>query len=81
MYLCAYTIYIFHAFLNVYFSYFQFKCGNDSATYAELMKGVKPCLEKLGILSPEEMGYDKPEFFWPNASDVHDFDPVTKMPR
>lgn len=45
------------------------------------MAPVKPTLEKLGIQTVEEMGYDKPEFFWPNASDIHDYDPVTKMPR
>jgi len=34
-----------------------------------MLKEVGPTLKELGILTPEEMGYDKPELA---VKDVHD---------
>jgi hypothetical protein len=31
----------------------------------------RPTLDELGILTPEEMGYDKPELALPSPYDIH----------
>jgi cytochrome c oxidase subunit 5a len=35
------------------------------------MTFFRPTLDELGILTPEEMGYDKPELALPNPYDIH----------
>lgn len=50
------------------------------STYNKLMEPVQPTLKELGILTPEEMGYDKPEFYWPHPSDIHNYDSATGKP-
>jgi len=36
-----------------------------------LMQEIKPTLEELGISTPDEMGYDKPELALKSVFDVH----------
>ncbi|CAJ0941588.1 unnamed protein product, partial [Mesorhabditis belari] len=46
----------------------KFKCGNQKnreLVYGYIIKEVKPILDELGIATPEDLGYDKPEFFIP----------------
>ena len=46
----------------------KFKCGTErgqSIVYPYIIQEVKPVLEELSIPTPEELGYDKPEFFAP----------------
>ncbi|KAB7501800.1 Cytochrome c oxidase subunit 5A, mitochondrial [Armadillidium nasatum] len=37
----------------------------------EARKEIRPTLDELGINTPEELGYDKPELALPNVYDVH----------
>ncbi|CAB3401527.1 unnamed protein product [Caenorhabditis bovis] len=46
----------------------KIKCGsqkNRDAIYGYIVKQIKPVLDELGISTPEELGYDKPELFIP----------------
>ncbi|CAD5228748.1 unnamed protein product [Bursaphelenchus okinawaensis] len=46
----------------------KIKCGskkNCDLIYPYVINEVKPVLEELGISTPEDLGYDKPEFFIP----------------
>ena len=35
-----------------------------------VMQEIQPTLDELGILSPEQMGYDKPELALQNVDDL-----------
>lgn len=35
--------------------------------YPYLLQEIRPTLDELGILTPEEMGYDKPELWCPDV--------------
>jgi len=39
----------------------KFKCGGKLEIYNYVINEVKPTLKELGIETPEELGYDKPE--------------------
>ncbi|KJH52574.1 cytochrome c oxidase subunit Va [Dictyocaulus viviparus] len=46
----------------------KIKCGskkNRKLIYTYIINEVRPVLDELGISTPEELGYDKPEFFIP----------------
>uniref|UniRef100_A0A0K8RJ43 Cytochrome c oxidase subunit 5A, mitochondrial n=1 Tax=Ixodes ricinus TaxID=34613 RepID=A0A0K8RJ43_IXORI len=44
----------------------QHKCGAKvKEIYPYILQEVRPTLTELGISTPEEMGYDKPEFYMP----------------
>ena len=46
----------------------KIKCGGKRARaliYPWLINEIKPVLEELGISTPEDLGYDKPELFIP----------------
>ena len=46
----------------------KIKCGSDhnrKLVYPWVIQQVRPVLDELGIPTPEELGYDKPEFFIP----------------
>jgi cytochrome c oxidase subunit 5a len=36
-----------------------------------IINHFRPTLDELGILTPEEMGYDKPELALPSPYDIH----------
>ena len=38
---------------------------------SQLFQELKPTLDELGIATPEELGYDKPELALPNPYDIH----------
>jgi len=48
----------------------KLKCGPkklQDTIYPYIIQEVRPVLEELGISTPEEMGYDKPELFTPSV--------------
>ncbi|XP_059140534.1 cytochrome c oxidase subunit 5A, mitochondrial-like [Physella acuta] len=49
----------------------QWKCGSQKKIICPwLLKEIKPTLDELGILTPEEMGYDKPELALKSVYDM-----------
>ena len=44
---------------------------HTSYLYLVLFQELKPTMDELGILTPEEMGYDKPELALPNPFEIH----------
>ena len=52
--------------------FFQDKCGNRVGTiWPYIESQIQPALDELGILTPEQMGYDKPELALQNVEDMH----------
>lgn len=50
----------------------RFKCGNQmDKIYPYVLQEIRPTLDELGINTPEEMGYDKPELALQNVYDIH----------
>jgi len=47
------------------------KCGNLKEIYPYVIQEIKPTLDELGISTPEEMGYDKPELHLQSVFDMH----------
>ena len=44
------------------------KCGSRvKEIYPYLLQEIRPTLDELGVLTPEEMGYDKPELYLPDV--------------
>ncbi|WAQ99771.1 COX5A-like protein [Mya arenaria] len=52
----------------------KFKCGTDTVLWNNLQAAIQPTLTELGIASLEQMGYDKPELYYPEPDDVHNYD-------
>jgi len=52
---------------------FQWRCVGD-IKWEPLEESIKPALKELGISTLAEMNYDKPEFYFPESEDVHDYD-------
>ncbi|KAK3792860.1 hypothetical protein RRG08_039794 [Elysia crispata] len=49
----------------------QWKCGNQKdKIWPYIHQEIKPTLDELGILTPEEMGYDKPELALKSVYDM-----------
>jgi len=50
----------------------KFKCGGQVKQFwPYIMSQLKPTMDELGILSLEEMGYDKPELYLEDVFDMH----------
>jgi cytochrome c oxidase subunit 5a len=50
----------------------KLKCGNKEAEiWPYVLQELAPTLEELGVLTPEQLGYDKPELALPNPYDMH----------
>ncbi|XP_066589810.1 cytochrome c oxidase subunit 5A, mitochondrial [Prorops nasuta] len=49
----------------------KFKTGYEMSTYNWVIKEIRPTLDELGISTPEELGYDKPELAMDNVFDIH----------
>jgi hypothetical protein len=48
------------------------KCGNQvDKIYPYILQEIRPLLDELGINTPEELGYDKPELWLENAENMH----------
>uniref|UniRef100_A0A023FHX2 Cytochrome c oxidase subunit 5A, mitochondrial n=1 Tax=Amblyomma cajennense TaxID=34607 RepID=A0A023FHX2_AMBCJ len=44
----------------------QYKCGSKvKEIYPYILQEIRPTLTELGINTPEELGFDKPEFYVP----------------
>ena len=50
----------------------QEKGSGDKAIWPYYLQEITPTLAELGILTPEQMGYDKPELWLRNPDDIHD---------
>jgi len=47
----------------------KFKCGyREKEVWPYVMQEIQPTLDELGISTPEQMGYDKPELFVPEEN-------------
>jgi len=50
----------------------KMKCGSKVSTiYPYIIQEIRPTLDELGIPTPEELGYDKPELAMANPFDMH----------
>jgi len=50
----------------------KIKCADkESEIWPYMLQELKPTLDELGILTPEQMGYDQPELALPNPYDIH----------
>jgi len=50
----------------------KIKCGDKEAEFwPYILQELKPTLDELGILTPEELGFDKPELALPNPYEIH----------
>jgi len=50
----------------------QNKCGGQKdKIWPYLLSEIQPTLDELGILTPEQMGYDKPELALEDVYDMH----------
>ena len=50
----------------------KFKCGSHvNQIYPYILQEIRPTLDELGISTPEEMAYDKPELALVNPHDLH----------
>ena len=50
----------------------KLKCAaNEKEIWAYMLQELKPTLDELGILTPEQLGYDKPELALPNPFEIH----------
>merc|ERR1712108_6934 len=50
----------------------RIKCGDKEAEiWPYMMQELAPVMKELGISSPAEMGYDKPELALPNPYNIH----------
>ncbi|CAG0895512.1 unnamed protein product [Darwinula stevensoni] len=55
-----------------YLEAIKYKCGNRvKEIYPYILQEIRPTLNELGISTPEEMGYDKPELALKNVDDIH----------
>jgi len=49
----------------------KYKCGpKEKEIWPYMVQELRPTLDELGILTPEEMGYDKPELMLPNPYEM-----------
>lgn len=49
----------------------KFKSEVDKAIYPYILQEIRPCLDELGINTPEELGYDKPELALINTDHMY----------
>ena len=55
-----------------YLEAIKMKCGNKAdQIYPYIIQEIRPTLDELGINTPEELGYDKPELALSNPYDIH----------
>lgn len=41
----------------------HFKCLSQPELHSYILKEIKPVMDELGVSTPEELGYDKPELW------------------
>jgi len=49
----------------------KMRAATNKDIYPYVLKEIKPTLEELGISTPEDLGYDKPELALKSVFDVH----------
>ncbi|RWS18032.1 cytochrome c oxidase subunit 5A-like protein [Dinothrombium tinctorium] len=61
-----------YALATRYLEAIKYKCGKRvKEVYPYILQEIKPTLDELGISTPEELGYDKPELALVNPFDIH----------
>jgi len=60
-----------HALTTRFLEAIKFRCLVNKDLYPYVIKEIKPTLDELGISTPEEMGYDKPELALKSVFDIH----------
>ncbi|OQV22744.1 putative Cytochrome c oxidase subunit 5A, mitochondrial [Hypsibius exemplaris] len=60
-----------HALAVRFMESLKYKCRGMPDIYPYLIQEVRPTLTELGISTPEELGYDKPELALKNPDDIH----------
>jgi len=61
-----------HSLAVRYLEAIQFKCGNrKKEIWPYIMQEIKPTLSELGISTPEDLGYNKPELAMQDVYDIH----------
>lgn len=56
----------------LYFDILKDKCGKSlNEIWPYLLQEIRPTLDELGIFTPEEHGYDKPELWLIDVDDLH----------
>jgi cytochrome c oxidase subunit 5a len=48
----------------------RFRCETNKALWPYVLQEIKPTLDELGISTPEELGYDKPELALKSVFDM-----------
>lgn len=57
----------------------KFKCANRvDEIYPYILQEIRPTLDELGISTPEELGYDKPELWMDNPYEMDGPPPAAK---
>jgi len=63
-----------HSLAVRYLESVKWKCGENMSKspkiWPYIMQEIKPTLEELGISSPEEMGYGKPELYYEHPENM-----------
>ncbi|VDH98538.1 cytochrome c oxidase subunit 5a [Mytilus galloprovincialis] len=49
----------------------QEKAKADTAIWPYIVQEIRPTLDELGVFTPEEHGYDKPELYLVDTEDIH----------
>uniref|UniRef100_A0A1B6CGT0 Cytochrome c oxidase subunit 5A, mitochondrial n=1 Tax=Clastoptera arizonana TaxID=38151 RepID=A0A1B6CGT0_9HEMI len=49
----------------------KFKTIKHTDVYKYIIQEIQPCLDELGIDTPDKLGYDKPELALQNVYDIH----------
>jgi cytochrome c oxidase subunit 5a len=61
-----------HSLAVRYLEALKWKAGSDAKViYPWLIQEIRPTLDKLGISTPEELGYDKPELGLKSVFEMH----------
>ncbi|XP_021943891.1 cytochrome c oxidase subunit 5A, mitochondrial [Folsomia candida] len=60
-----------HALTTRFLEAIKFRCLVNKDLYPYVIKEIRPTLDELGISTPEELGYDKPELALKSVFDVH----------
>jgi len=60
-----------HALCIRYLEAIKQKCGNNKDIYPYILQEIRGTLDELGVSTPEEIGYDKPELTLQNPYDIY----------
>ena len=62
-----------YALTTRYLESIKESCGNDvDKIYPYILQEIRPTLDELGICTPEELGYDKPELWLEDPDNINE---------